>query len=140
MLEEYSTIPDLAAAKQEQIAAIDGIGAIIAESVHSYFAKPEVALLLSELGEAGVNLAYLGKQRSKDAPLSGMTVVLTGKLLQLTRSEAKEKLEELGAKVTGSVSKKTDLVIAGVEAGSKLAKAQSLGIRIESEEWLSGLS
>ena len=140
MLEEYSTIPDLAAAKQEQIAAIDGIGAIIAESVHSYFAKPEVALLLSELGEAGVNLAYLGKQRSKDAPLSGMTVVLTGKLLQLTRSEAKEKLEELGAKVTGSVSKKTDLVIAGVEAGSKLAKAQSLGIRIASEEWLSGLS
>lgn len=139
MLEELATIPQLAKASQEQIAAIDGIGTVIADSVRSYFEKPEVAFLLTELDEAGVNLAYLGKKISKNAQLSGMTVVLTGKLEQLTRSQAKEKLEQLGAKVTGSVSKKTDLVIAGAEAGSKLEKAQTLGIRIESESWLSAL-
>lgn len=139
MLEELSTIPQLAKASQDQIAAIDGIGTVIADSVQSYFEKPEVAFLLTELDKAGVNLAYLGKKISKDAQLSGMTVVLTGKLEQLTRSQAKEKLEQLGAKVTGSVSKKTDLVIAGAEAGSKLEKAQSLGIRVETESWLSTL-
>lgn len=139
MLEEFGTIPHLAQAPEEAIAAIDGLGSVIAESVHSYFAKDEAVVLLKELEEAGVNLDYLGKKVSKDAQLSGMTVVLTGKLEQLTRNDAKEKLEALGAKVTGSVSKKTDLLIAGSDAGSKLEKARSLGIRIESEEWLSAL-
>ena len=81
-------------------------------------------------------MAYLGQKEADDAILSGKTVVLTGKLEHLKRSEAKEKLEALGAKVTGSVSKKTDLVVAGSDAGSKLEKAQSLGIDVKDEAWL----
>lgn len=136
MLEVFETLPNLAQADQEAIAAIDGLGGVIAESVHCYFATDQAKKLLTHLQEAGLNLAYLGQTVSKDAPLSGMTVVLTGKLEQLTRNEAKDKLEALGAKVSGSVSQKTDLVVAGSDAGSKLKKAQSLGIRIESESWL----
>lgn len=136
MLEVFETLPNLAQADQEAIAAIDGLGGVIAESVHRYFATDQAKKLLTHLQEAGLNLAYLGQTVSKDAPLSGMTVVLTGKLEQLTRNEAKDKLEALGAKVSGSVSQKTDLVVAGSDAGSKLKKAQSLGIRIESESWL----
>ena len=95
--------------------------------------------MLAELRTVAVNFAYLGQKASADAQLSGLTVVLTGKLEHFTRNEAKEKLQALGAKVTGSVSKKTDLVIAGAEAGSKLDKAQSLGITIRDEEWLASL-
>ncbi|MCC9983683.1 NAD-dependent DNA ligase LigA, partial [Streptococcus agalactiae] len=76
---------------------------------------------------------------STDAQLSGLTVVLTGKLEKMTRNEAKEKLQNLGAKVTGSVSKKTDLIVAGSDAGSKLTKAQDLGITIQDEDWLLNL-
>ena len=85
------------------------------------------------------NFAYLGKKVSKDAQLAGLTVVLTGKLQRLTRNEAKEKLQDLGAKVTGSVSKKTDIVVAGADAGSKLTKAQTLGIDVRDEAWLESL-
>ncbi len=139
MLEEFGSLKALATASQEAIATIDGLGSVIADSVASYFAKEEVGVLLDELEQAGVNLDYLGQKVAKDAQLSGLTVVLTGKLEQLTRNEAKAKLESLGAKVTGSVSKKTDLVVAGSDAGSKLEKAQSLGIHVETEDWLQSL-
>ena len=82
------------------IASIDGLGTVIANSLRSYFAKEEATELLHELENAGVNFAYLGKKVSKDAQLAGLTVVLTGKLERLTRNEAKEKLQDLGAKVT----------------------------------------
>ncbi|ESV55515.1 DNA ligase LigA [Streptococcus agalactiae LMG 14747] len=139
MLEEFGSLKALATASQEAISTIDGLGSVIADSVASYFAKEEVGVLLDELEQAGVNLDYLGQKVAKDAQLSGLTVVLTGKLEQLTRNEAKAKLESLGAKVTGSVSKKTDLVVAGSDAGSKLEKAQSLGIHVETEDWLQSL-
>ncbi len=139
LLEKFHDIPSLAQAEQEEIASIDSLGMVIAKSLHSYFAQEGTQILLKELEEAGVNLAYLGEKAAADAVLSGKTVVLTGKLETLTRTQAKEKLLRLGANVAGSVSKKTDLVIAGADAGSKLAKAQELGIEIQDEAWLEQL-
>lgn len=139
LLEKFHDIPSLAQAEQEEIASIDSLGMVIAKSLHSYFAQEGTQILLKELEEAGVNLAYLGEKVAADAVLSGKTVVLTGKLETLTRTQAKEKLLRLGANVAGSVSKKTDLVIAGADAGSKLAKAQELGIEIQDETWLEQL-
>ena len=139
LLQEFHDLDQLAAANPERIASIDSLGMVVSESLKSYFAQEGSKRLLQELKEAGVNLAYLGEKVAADAALSGMTVVLTGKLERLTRSEAKAKLESLGAKVTGSVSKKTDLVVAGSDAGSKLTKAQELGIQVEDEAWLESL-
>ena len=139
LLQEFHDLDQLATADPERIAGIDSLGMVVAESLKSYFAQEGSKRLLQELKEAGVNLTYLGEKVASDAALSGMTVVLTGKLERLTRSEAKAKLESLGAKVTGSVSKKTDLVVAGSDAGSKLTKAQELGIQVEDEAWLESL-
>ena len=139
LLQEFHDLDQLATADPERIASIDSLGMVVAESLKRYFAQEGSKRLLHELKEAGVNLTYLGEKVAADAALSGMTVVLTGKLERLTRSEAKAKLESLGAKVTGSVSKKTDLVVAGSDAGSKLTKAQELGIQVEDEAWLESL-
>ena len=139
LLEHFHDIPSLAKADLDTIASIDGLGLVIATSLHSYFEQEGTQTLLAELQEAGVNLAYLGEKVAADAILSGKTVVLTGKLETLTRTQAREKLLRLGANVASSVSKKTDLVIAGADAGSKLAKAQELGIEIQNEEWLEQL-
>ena len=139
LLEKFHDISRLAQANEEDIAAIDSLGSVIAQSLHSYFEQEGSQVLLQELQEAGVNLDYLGEKAAVDALLSGRTVVLTGKLEKLTRNQAKEKLLSLGANVTGSVSKKTDLVVAGSDAGSKLTKAQELGIEIRDEDWLDSL-
>ena len=139
LLQEFHDLDQLATADPERIASIDSLGMVVAESLKRYFAQEGSKRLLQELKEAGVNMAYLGEKVAADAALSGMTVVLTGKLERLTRSEAKAKLESLGAKVTGSVSKKTDLVVAGSDAGSKLTKAQELEIQVEDEAWLESL-
>ena len=139
LLQEFHDLDQLATADPERISSIDSLGMVVAESLKTYFAQEGSKRLLQELKEAGVNLSYLGEKVAADAALSGMTVVLTGKLERLTRSEAKAKLESLGAKVTGSVSKKTDLVVAGSDAGSKLTKAQELGIQVEDEAWLESL-
>ena len=139
LLQEFHDLDQLATADPERIAGIDSLGMVVAESLKRYFAQEGSKRLLQELKEAGVNMDYLGEKVAADAALSGMTVVLTGKLERLTRSEAEAKLESLGAKVTGSVSKKTDLVVAGSDAGSKLTKAQELGIQVEDEAWLESL-
>ncbi len=139
LLEEFGNLRQLSQASQESIASIDGLGGVIAKSLHTFFEKEEVDKLLEELTSYNVNFNYLGKRVSTDAQLSGLTVVLTGKLEKMTRNEAKEKLQNLGAKVTGSVSKKTDLIVAGGDAGSKLTKAQDLGITIQDEDWLLNL-
>lgn len=139
LLQEFHDLDQLATADPERIASIDSLGMVVSESLKRYFAQEGSKRLLQELKEAGVNMTYLGEKVAADAALSGMTVVLTGKLERLTRSEAKAKLESLGAKVTGSVSKKTDLVVAGSDAGSKLTKAQELGIQVEDEAWLESL-
>lgn len=139
LLEHFHDLEQLAKAKREEIAALDSLGMVIAESLSSYFAQEGTHILLSELKEAGLNFTYLGEKVAANAVLSGLTVVLTGKLERLNRSEAKVKLESLGAKVTSSVSKKTSLVVAGADAGSKLIKAQELGIDIRDESWLESL-
>lgn len=139
LLEHFHDLEQLAKAKREEIAALDSLGMVIAESLSSYFAQEGTHILLSELKEAGLNFTYLGEKVAADAALSGLTVVLTGKLERLNRSEAKKKLESLGAKVTSSVSKKTSLVVVGADAGSKLTKAQELGIDIRDEAWLESL-
>lgn len=139
LLQHFHSIESLAQANPEEVASIESLGSVIAQSLQSYFETEGAKILLSELKELGVNLDYKGQIVAADAALSGLTVVLTGKLERLTRSEAKSKLENLGAKVTGSVSKKTDLVVAGADAGSKLQKAQELGIEIRDEAWLESL-
>lgn len=139
LLQHFHSIENLAQADPEEVASIESLGGVIAKSLQTYFATEGSEILLRELREAGVNLDYKGQTVVADAALSGLTVVLTGKLERLKRSEAKSKLESLGAKVTGSVSKKTDLVVAGVDAGSKLQKAQELGIEVRDEEWLESL-
>ena len=139
LLQHFHSIESLAQANPEEVASIESLGSVIAQSLQSYFETEGAKILLSELKELGVNLDYKGQVVVADAALSGLTVVLTGKLERLTRSEAKSKLENLGAKVTGSVSKKTDLVLAGADAGSKLQKAQELGIEIRDEAWLESL-
>ena len=139
LLQHFHSIESLAQANPEEVASIESLGSVIAQSLQSYFETEGAKILLRELKELGVNLDYKGQVVAADAALSGLTVVLTGKLERLTRSEAKSKLENLGAKVTGSVSKKTDLVVAGADAGSKLQKAQEIGIEIRDEAWLESL-
>ena len=139
LLQHFHSIENLAQADPEEVASIESLGGVIAKSLQTYFATEGSEILLRELKEAGVNMDYKGQTVVADAALSGLTVVLTGKLERLKRSEAKNKLESLGAKVTGSVSKKTDLVVAGADAGSKLQKAQELGIEVRDEAWLESL-
>lgn len=139
LLEKFGDLESLAKADQDTIASLEGLGQVIAKSITTYFTSQGAQQLLHELKEVGVNLAYLGQVADENAALSGMTVVLTGKLERMKRNEAKAKLESLGANVAGSVSKKTNLVVAGTDAGSKLAKAQELGIEIKDEAWLENL-
>lgn len=136
---EFETIDNLMNAKLEDLTAIHEIGEKMAESLVAYFEKEEAKLLIARLKDVGVNTTYKGKKVVVEVganPFAGKTIVLTGKLEQLTRNEAKAKIEALGGNVSGSVSKKTDLVIAGVDAGSKLDKAQSLSIEIWDENRL----
>lgn len=137
LAENFGDMNHLAKADQAAITALDTMGEIIADSVVTYFANHEVHELIDELKRAGVNMTYKGPRPQQlaqvESPFSQKTVVLTGKLSHFTRDEAKERIEALGGKVTGSVSKKTDIVVAGEEAGSKLTKAQSLGIEVWDE-------
>lgn len=139
LLQYFHSIENLYQADSEEVASIESLGGVIAKSLQTYFATEGSEILLRELKETGVNLDYKGQTVVADAALPGLTVVLTGKLERLKRSEAKSKLESLGAKVTGSVSKKTDLVVVGADAGSKLQKAQELGIQVRDEAWLESL-
>lgn len=131
LLQYFHSIENLYQADSEEVASIESLGGVIAKSLQTYFATEGSEILLRELKETGVNLDYKGQTVVADAALSGLTVVLTGKLERLKRSEAKSKLESLGAKVTGSVSKKTDLVVVGADAGSKLQKHKNLVSRSE---------
>ncbi len=137
LAQQFGSMDSIVQANIEDLEAINEVGQKMADSVVRYFQNEEVHELIEELKEAGVNMTYKGPKpvavEDIDSVFAGKTIVLTGKLEQLSRGEAKKKLEEQGAKVTGSVSKSTDLVIAGEDAGSKLEKAESLGIDVWSE-------
>ncbi|GHI01246.1 NAD-dependent DNA ligase LigA [Neobacillus kokaensis] len=137
---EFGEMEKLAAASKEELISINEIGDKMADSIVSFFEQEEAKELILELMAVGVNMEYKGAKpvsaADSDSTFAGKTVVLTGKLEQLSRNEAKEKIEALGGNVAGSVSKKTHLVIAGADAGSKLAKAQDLGIEVWDEEKL----
>ena len=139
LAQHYETMAALSEATAEELTDIHEIGDKMAASIVDYFANEEVKTLLARLQDVGINMTYKGKKVTVEAgsnPFAGKTIVLTGKLTQLTRNEAKGKIEALGGNVAGSVSKKTDLVIAGEDAGSKLDKAQSLNIEIWDENQL----
>lgn len=133
----FETMDRVMEASEEELEAIDEIGPKMAHSILEFFSKPQAQHVVERLKEAGVNMSYKGPKLVKvdeiNSPFAGKTVVLTGTLEQLSRNEAKERLEALGAKVTGSVSKSTDLVIAGESAGSKLDKARELNIEVIDE-------
>ena len=132
IMEHFQNLDRLLTASADEVAAVDGIGPTIGDSVQTYFANEQVKKLVDELRAVGVNFDYHGSvvPAATDSEWNGRRVVLTGKLEELTRADAKHWLEAHGAKVTGSVSKKTDIVIAGTAAGSKLTKAQDLGIMV----------
>uniref|UniRef100_UPI0035E3C41D NAD-dependent DNA ligase LigA n=1 Tax=Anaerospora hongkongensis TaxID=244830 RepID=UPI0035E3C41D len=135
----FGDIDLLRQAAEEDLTALDEIGPRIAESVVEYFARPETEQLLTKLAAAGVKLTEEKRRTTEGLPLSGKTFVLTGTLPTLTRSDAAALIESKGGKVASSVSKKTDYVVAGEEAGSKLDKAQQLGITVLNEQELQHL-
>lgn len=132
---KFFTMERLMSATAEEMEAIDGFGAIMAESAACYFAMPQTSELIERLKQAGVNMESAEPDVLKeDLKLQGKTFVLTGTLPNYTRGEATHMIEQLGGKVSGSVSKKTSYVLAGEEAGSKLTKAQKLGVPVLTEE------
>lgn len=134
LAQRFGSLDELKVAKAQTIAQVDNLGDTIGQSVETYFANPQVQTLLDELKAAGLNFDYLAPQgQVASAEWQDRRVVLTGSLTTMTRQEASNWLSQHGATVTGSVSKKTDLLIAGEKAGSKLTKAQSLGIEIWNE-------
>lgn len=142
LAEEYGAMDNLIEATREDLVSIPEVGEKMSDAIATYFENDEVEELIGELKQAGVNMVYKGpsaaQAESQDTVFSGKTIVLTGKLEKLTRPEAKERIEALGGHVTGSVSKKTDLVVAGEDAGSKLTKAQDLNIEVWDEDKLLG--
>ncbi|MGG3571109.1 NAD-dependent DNA ligase LigA [Bacillus gobiensis] len=137
----YESMDRLKKASQDELVQVDEIGDKMADAIVTYFEKKEVLELIDELQQLGVNMTYTGPKlanaaEESDSYFANKTIVLTGKLEQLTRNDAKSEIERLGGKITGSVSKNTDLVIAGEAAGSKLAKAEELNIEVWNEQRL----
>jgi DNA ligase (NAD+) len=137
LAEHFGDLDRLMAAEIEELIGLPDVGGIVAESIYNFFRDPLMQVSIAKMRELGVKAETARSAATKaDAshPLFGKTVVLTGTLTVMTRDEASQKLEALGAKVSGSVSKKTDLVIAGESAGSKLTKARELGVPVLEDE------
>lgn len=135
LAQHFCTLEAISQASIEQLIEVQDVGVIVASHVHAFFSQEKNQRVVQELRDLGVTWPDIESQdAAKPQPLAGKTVVLTGSLVQLSRNEAKAALQSLGAKVTGSVSKNTDMLFAGEAAGSKLVKAQELGIEIFSEQ------
>lgn len=133
LAQEFKSIDELAKAGAEELLSINGIGDVVADAIVSWFTDTENKHLLSKLKKQ-LTIRAERKPKAKNSPFAGKVVVLTGSLSSMTRDEAKDKLRALGANVAGSVSKKTDYVVAGEEAGSKLDRAEALGVRVLRED------
>ncbi|MGH8214911.1 MAG: helix-hairpin-helix domain-containing protein, partial [Rhodanobacteraceae bacterium] len=129
----FGSLDALAGADEAELTAVADVGSIMAGHIVAFFAERRNRAAIASLRDAGVQWKETAPRRVGDGPLAGQTVVLTGTLAALTRDEAKDKLEALGAKVAGSVSKKTSFVVAGEASGSKLEKAESLGVEVRNE-------
>jgi DNA ligase (NAD+) len=132
LVEHFGSMEALEHASVEELQNVDEVGPRIAESIVEFFSIPANRKLVEHLGQAG--LAFKGKKKERGTKLAGKTFVLTGTLTKYTRDEAKKMIEDAGGKVTGSVSKKTDYVVAGADAGSKLDKAKELGVAVIDEK------
>jgi len=136
----FATLEDVFASSRDQLTDCEDVGSVIADSVVQWYGDDRNRKLVERLRKAGVNFhSELFLPRAQAGPLAGKTFVLTGTLPSLKREDASAKIEALGGKVTGSVSKRTDYLVAGEEAGSKLDKAQKLGVRIITEAELLAL-
>ncbi len=124
-------------ASEEELLEVEEIGPRIARSIAEFFREPKNRELVKQLRDAG--LTFTGKKKERGTKLAGKTFVLTGTLANYTRDEAKKMIEDAGGRVSGSVSKKTDYVVAGADAGSKLDKAKELGVKVIGEEEMASL-
>jgi DNA ligase (NAD+) len=132
LAEHFGDMGALMNASEEELQQVEEVGPRIAKSIVEFFSEPRNRELVEELRSAGLTMR--GKKKERGTKLAGKTFVLTGTLAHFTRDEAKKMIEDAGGKVTGSVSKKTDYVVAGTEAGSKLDKAKELGVAVINEE------
>ncbi len=132
LAEHFGALDELVTATEEELQQVEEVGPRIAKSIVEFFAEPKNRELVDELRAAG--LTFRGKKKERGTKLAGKTFVLTGTLANYSRDEAKKMIEDAGGKVTGSVSKKTDYVVAGEDAGSKLDKAKELGVKVIDEE------
>ncbi len=137
LAEHFGEMDDLVKASEEELQQVEEVGPRIAKSIVEFFAEPKNRELVDELRAAG--LTFRGKKKQRGTKLAGKTFVLTGTLANYSRDEAKKMIEDAGGKVTGSVSKKTDYVVAGADAGSKLDKAKELGVKVVDEKEMEGL-
>jgi DNA ligase (NAD+) len=135
----FGTLEALMAAEEERLRQVPDIGPVVAAAIRAFFQEPHNQVVIARLRAAGVRWPESEVKRAIEQPLAGKTFVLTGTLESLTRDEASDRLRALGAKVSGSVSKKTDYVVAGREAGSKLDKARELGVTVLDEAGLLAL-
>jgi DNA ligase (NAD+) len=138
LAEHFGSLDELVKASEEELQEVEEVGPRIAKSIVEFFAEPKNRELVDELRAAGLTLR--GKKKERGTKLAGKTFVLTGTLANYSRDEAKKLIEDAGGKVTGSVSKKTDYVVAGADAGSKLDKAKELGVKVIDEEEMDRIS
>lgn len=134
LAKHFGKLPAIKDASEEQLVEVEDVGPIVAHHIHTFFRQPHNLEVIEKLQQAGVNWPDVEVVEVGEQPLAGQTFVLTGTLSQMNRNEAKEKLMALGAKVSGSVSKKTSVVVAGEAAGSKLTKAEQLGVEVWDEQ------
>ncbi|HQX64008.1 MAG TPA: helix-hairpin-helix domain-containing protein, partial [Thermomicrobiales bacterium] len=133
LADHFGSIASIAGAGLDQLSAVPGVGPVVAQSIHDWFAEPRNAALIASLTAVGLTVEQEGREPPQESEWQGLAVVLTGRLESMTRAEAEERLKQLGARISSSVSRKTNLVVAGQDAGSKADKAREYGVEIIDE-------